>query len=104
MINSVYGNTLENLQKRISFKIESNEKDFLKHISKTTFVCRKITEKYYVAIHEVKPVLTLNKFIYVRFTVLELSKCLRYDFHYKFIRKTLMLNCYLLTQAVLLMK
>ena len=30
MINSVYGKTTENLRKRISDKIVSNEKDFLK--------------------------------------------------------------------------
>ena len=38
-------------------------------------------------IHEIKPVLTLNKPIYVRFTVLELRKWLTYDFHYNFIKK-----------------
>ena len=30
MINSVYGKTMENLRKRISIKIENNEKDFFK--------------------------------------------------------------------------
>ena len=41
-----------------------------------------------------------NKFM---FTVLELSKWLNYDFHYSFIKKTLILNCYLLAQTVLFM-
>ena len=39
------------------------------------------------AIHEIKPVLTFNKPIYVGFTVRELSKWLMYDFHYNFIKK-----------------
>ena len=34
-----------------------------------------------------KPVLTLNKAICIRFTILELSKSLMYDFHYNFIEK-----------------
>ena len=43
--------------------------------------------KNYAAIHEIKPVLTLSKPIYVGFTVLELSKWLMYDFYYTFIKK-----------------
>ena len=38
-------------------------------------------------IHEIKPVLTLNKPIYAGFTVLELSKWLMYDCHYNFVKK-----------------
>ena len=78
---------MQNLRKRISVKIVNNEKTFLKHVNKPTFITRKIFDKYYAAIHETKPVLTINKPIYVGFTVLELSKWLMYDFHYNFIKK-----------------
>ena len=74
MINSVYGKTMENLRKIISVEIVNNEKDFLKHVSKATFISRKIFDKNYAAIHEIKPVLTLNKPLYVGFTLVELSK------------------------------
>ena len=86
MINSVYGKPMGNLQKRTRFLI-NNEKDFLKYTSRPTHITHKIFGKNYAAIHEIKPVLTLNKPIYVGFTVLELSKWLMYDFHCSFIKK-----------------
>ena len=95
---------MENLQKRINVRSLNNEKDFLKYTSKPTPVTHKIVDKNFAAIHEMKSILTLNKPIYVGFTVLELSKWLMYDFHYNFIKNILMMNCYLLTQTVLLMK
>ena len=88
MLNSVYGKTMENLRKRISGKLVNNEKVYLKHTSKPTFISTKIFDNSYAAIHEIKSVLTLSKPIYVRFTALELSKWLMYDFHYNFIKKT----------------
>ena len=89
MINSVYGKTMENLRKRINVRLVNNEKDFLKYTSRPTHITHKIFGKNYAAIHEIKPVLTLNKPIYVGFTVLELSKWLMYDFHYSFINNNL---------------
>ena len=47
---------------------------------------QKIFSKYFVAVHRIKPVLTLNKPIYVGFSILELSKSLMYEFHYKYIK------------------
>ena len=87
MINSVYGKTMENLRKRINVRLLCNEKDFLKYTSKPTYVTHISFDKNVAAIHEIKPVLVLNKPIYVRFTVLELSKWMMYDFHYNFIKK-----------------
>ena len=104
MINSVYDKTIENRRKRTNVRVVNHEKDFLKYTSRPTYVTHKLFNKDYAAIHEIKPVLVLNKPIYVRFTVLDLSKWNMYDFHCNFIKKNLMLNCYSLTQTVLLMK
>ena len=87
MINSVYGKTIENLQKRTNVRLVNNEKGFLKYTSRPTHITHKIFDKNYAAIHKIKSVLTLSKPIYVGFTVLELSKWLMYDFHCNFIKK-----------------
>ena len=86
MINSVYGKTMENLRKRISPKFVNNKKDFLKYTSRPTYVTHKLFNNNFAAIHETKPVLILNKPIYIGFTVLDLSKWLMYDIHYNFIK------------------
>ena len=87
MINSVYGKTIENLRKRINVRLVNNAKDFLKYTSRPTSVTNKLFDEDYAAIQEIKPVLVLNKSIYVGFTVLELSKWNMYDFHYNFTKK-----------------
>ena len=87
MISCVSGKTMENFWKKINVRLVNNEIDYLKHVSKATFISQKIFDKSFVAIDEIKPILILNKPIYVGFTVLELSRWLMYDFHYNFIKK-----------------
>ena len=78
---------MESLRKRIILRQVNNEKDFLKYTSRPTHIIHKRFDKNYAAIHEIKPVLTLNKPTYFGFTVLELSKWLMYGFNYNFIKK-----------------
>ena len=83
---SVFGKTMENFRKRISVKLVSNSKDFIRCISKPSFFSQKILSKNFVAIHDIKPVLTLNEPVYVGFSILDLSKLLMYEFHYKYLK------------------
>ena len=64
-------------------KLVNNAKGYVKCISKPIFVSQKIFSKNFVPIHEMKPALILNKPIYVGFSILDLSKLLMYEFHYK---------------------
>ena len=81
VINSAYGKTMEKLRKRINVTLVNNAQDFLKHTSNPPYITHNIFGKDCAAIHEIKPVLILNKPIYVRPTVLDLSKWKMYDFH-----------------------
>ena len=65
----------------------NNVKDYIKYVSKSTFVSRKILDKNLVAIYKVRAVVLLNKPIYIGFCVLELSKWLMYDCHYNYFKK-----------------
>ena len=56
MNNSVFGKAMENLRKRINVKLVNNAKDYVRSISKPSFVSQKIFSKNFVAIHEIKPV------------------------------------------------
>ena len=86
MVNSVFGKTMENLRKRICVELINNAKDYVKCVNRPSFVSQKIFSKNFVAVYKIKPVLTLNKPIYVGISILELSKSLMYEFHYKYIK------------------
>ena len=52
--NSVFGKTMENLRKRVSVKLVNNSQNYVKCISKPSFVSQKLFSKNFVAIHEIK--------------------------------------------------
>ena len=87
MNNSVFVETMENLRKRINVRLVNNANDCIQYTSKPSFISQKIFSKNFVAIHEIKAVLTLNKPIYIGFSILDLSELLMYEFHYKYIKR-----------------
>ena len=86
MNNSVYGKTMENLRKRIKIRLVNNAKDYKKYVRRPSIASHEIFNKHLVAIQEIKLVLTLGKPIYVGFSILDLRKCLIYEFNYKYIK------------------
>ena len=89
MNNSVIGKTVENVRKRINVKVTCDEDVFTKHAAKANFISGKMFNENLFAINRIKEQLVLNKPIYVRMTILELSKIFMYDFYYNY-----MLNKY----------
>ena len=77
---------MENLRKRICVELINNAKDYVKCVIRPSFVSQKIFNKNFVAVHKIKPVLTLSKPIYIGFSILELSKSLMYEFYFKYIK------------------
>ena len=87
MINNVYGEKMENLRKRINVRLANNAKDYKKYVSKPSFASQINFNKNLVVIHEIKLVLTLDKPIYVGFSVLDFNKIFMYDYHYNYIKR-----------------
>ena len=83
MNNRIYGKTMENLGKRLKIRLVNYDKDYKKFVRKPSIVSQKIFSKNFVTIHEIKPVVTLNKSINVKFSILDLSKLLMYEFYSK---------------------
>ena len=91
---------MEKLRKRVNIKLvktdgSENEK-LRKIIAKPTFKRRVKFSDELSAIHVNKTKLTLNKPIYVGFSVLDLSKHLMYDWYYNKLKKKYGENCTLL--------
>ena len=80
---------MENFKKKMYVSLAINVKDYINCVSKPSFLIKidKIFNKNFVAIHEIKPVLTLDKPIYAGFSILDLSKLLMYEVHYNYIKK-----------------
>ena len=87
MINSAYGKAMENLRKIINVRLVNNAKHYTKYTSNRHFVSKKIFSWIFVAIHEIKPVLRLDKPVYIGFSILDLRELLLSEFHYGYVKK-----------------
>ena len=69
LIDSAYGKTMESKRKRINLKLINKAKYYVSCVSKPNFVPQKVFSKNFIVVHQIKPVLTLNKPIYVGFSI-----------------------------------
>ena len=82
MNNSVFGKTQENLRKRVQVELITDARLLRKRVSKPHFCKGKSITDCLTVVRTTVATLTLNRPIYVGFTVSELSKLHMYDFHY----------------------
>lgn len=90
--NSIYGKTMENVDKRIDVRLVSEwdknkKKDGAENlIAKPYYKDHTIFSENLVAIQMQKVSITYNKPIYVGFSILDISKTVMYDFFYGFLK------------------
>ena len=83
MNNAVFGKCMENVRNRIHVDIVQDAKLFKKRVAKTTFKRSQRIRQDLHAVEMYNVTTSLNKPITVGFAILELSKNLMYDFHYR---------------------
>ena len=80
--NSVFGKTMEDVRRRRDIHLVTNQDEMKKIATRPTFKnCVRFTENF-AALETIKYETTMNKPIYVGFSVLELSKLLMYQMYY----------------------
>ena len=86
MNNSVFGKTMENIRNRVNVKLVDSGEQFKKLAAKPNYGSRKIFNENLVSVHMKKTSLTMNKPVYLGMSILDLSKTVMYDFHYRYIK------------------
>ena len=86
MNNSVFGKTMENIRNRVNIKLVDAGEQFKKLAAKPNYDSRKIFNENLVSVHMKKTSLTMNKPVYLGMSILDLSKIVMFDFHYKYIK------------------
>lgn len=92
LTNSVYGKTMENVEKRVDIKLVSQWEPQTNHncaeklIAKPQFKDLTIFSENLVAIQLNKVSILYNKPIYVGFSILDISKVVMYNFYYEYLK------------------
>ena len=84
MNNSVFGKTMENIRNRVDIKLVNNRKKAIELTRKLNYNSWTWFSENLVAIHMNRIKLYFNKPIYIGMSILDISKTLIYDFHYKY--------------------
>ena len=84
MNNAVFGKTMENIRKHRNIKLVNNEEDYLRCIMKPNFKSGTLFGANLMGCEMGKTVLKMNKPVYIRQVILDLSKTIMYEFHYNY--------------------
>ena len=87
MNNSVFGKTMENIRNHKDMKLVTSDKKYLKYVMKPNFKDGHPFSKHLFAVEMGKTEIKINKSVYLRQAILDLSKMLMYEFHYDYMRQ-----------------
>jgi hypothetical protein len=87
MVNAFFGKSMENVRKRRKVDLVSDAVKLKKLLAKQQLDQFVVVNEEVVMVERIRAKVTLNKPIYIGFTVLDVSKLLMFDFHYKVIAK-----------------
>jgi hypothetical protein len=87
MVNAFFGKSMENVRKRRKVDLVSDAVKLKKLLAKQQLQQFVIVNEEVVMVERIRAKVTLNKPIYIGFTVLDVSKLLMFDFHYNVIAK-----------------
>ena len=85
MNNSVFGKTMENIRNRVDVRLVNNQDKAKKLISKPNLKHWTRFDENLIGVHLKRIKLTFNKPVYCGMAILDISKTLIYDFHYRYI-------------------
>ena len=86
--NSVFGKTMENIRRHRNIKLVNNKEEYLKTVMKPNFKAGTLLGDDLMACEMGKIKVVMNKPVYLRQAILDLSKLIMYEFHYDYILPT----------------
>jgi hypothetical protein len=87
MVNAFFGKSRENVRNRRKVDLVSDVVKLKKLLAKQQLEQFVFVNEEVVMVDQIRAKVTLNKPIYIGFTVLDVSKLLMFDFHYNVIAK-----------------
>ena len=82
LLNSLYGKTIENPERRTKVKLCNDSRTYEEHIGKPNFKSAKIINRQLVGVEMKYSTIKINKPFYIGMSILDLSKWHMYNFHY----------------------
>ena len=89
MNNAVFGKTMENVRNHSTYEICTGKEQLIRWVRNPIFYGVVEIDENTLIVVKKKKTITLRKPIYIGFSILDISKTLMYDFHYKFAKPNL---------------